>query len=227
MAPIRSLVAATLLFLSAANAHFELNQPPSLEGDKMNEDLEATGPCGGGVADLSKNTATDFHVDGDAVGVLLGHPQAKFLIRATLDTKAAGNWTQLYPIFLQSGRGNFCEPAVTAPKEWVGKKGIIGIACAAPDGMLFQCAAVNFVSGSNTSPQSCTNGSSVSASFDTDPSLTALVGDASTPGSSTAPSPSESTSGNAAASLLAGGSGMPVGSMAVTAAMLLLGAALF
>src|SRR5690606_6068030 len=67
-----------------------------------------------------------------------GHPQATFLIRATLDPKAEGNWTQLFPIITQSGRGAMCEPTVTAPKEWVGQKGFIGIACDAPDGMLFQ-----------------------------------------------------------------------------------------
>ena len=138
MAPIRSIVAATLLFLSAANAHFELLKPTPLEGDNMNEDLEPNAPCGGGSADLSKNTATDFHVDGDSVTVLLAHPQADYLFRATLDTHAAGNWTQLWPIFTQSGRGNFCEPAVTAPKEWAGKKGFVGIACNAPDGILYQ-----------------------------------------------------------------------------------------
>jgi hypothetical protein len=137
MAPLRSLLAAGLLFV-AAHAHFELVQPTSLEGDKMNENLEGNAPCGGGVADLSQNTATDFHVDGDAVAVELGHPQANWLIRATLDSRAAGNWTQLFPIVSQSGRGDFCQPAVTAPKEWVGKKGIISVACDAPDGLLFQ-----------------------------------------------------------------------------------------
>jgi hypothetical protein len=137
MAPIRSLAAATLL-LSAANAHFALVAPTPLEGDNMNEDLQPNGPCGGGVPNLDQNTATDFHVGGDAVALMLGHPQANFLIRATLDSGAQGNWTQLFPIFMQSGRGNLCEPAVTAPEEWAGKKGIIGIACAAPDGMLFQ-----------------------------------------------------------------------------------------
>jgi hypothetical protein len=216
---LRSLAAATLL-LSAANAHFSLEAPPPLEGDSMNEDLQPNGPCGGGVPDLSQNEATDFHVGGDAVALALGHPQANFLIRATLDSGAKGNWTQLFPIFMQSGRGNLCEPAVTAPEEWAGQKGFIGIACAAPDGMLFQCAAVNFVSGTNTSPGSCTNGSSVSASFRDDPDLTALLD-----GSSTDTSPPESTSGSAAPSLIAGGS-LPVGSLAITAAMVLIGAAL-
>lgn len=138
MAPLRSLFAAGLLFLSSANAHFDLRQPPSLEGDNMNEDLEPNAPCGGGVADLSTNKVVDFHVDGDAVSWFLGHPQAKWLIRGTLDSKAAGNWTEMYPIIQQNGRGEYCQPAVTAPKAWAGKKGIISVACGAPDGLLFQ-----------------------------------------------------------------------------------------
>lgn len=138
MAPLRSLIAATLLFLFTANAQFELLLPPPLEGDKVNKDLEATGPCGGGVPDLSSNTATDFHVGGDSVAILLGQPQANILIGATLDSHAASNWTQLLPIIKQSGRGNFCEPAVTVPKEWAGKKGFIGVVSKAPDAERYQ-----------------------------------------------------------------------------------------
>lgn len=145
MAPLRSLVASALLFLSAANAHFDLTSPPPLEGDKVNKDLEGNAPCGGGVPDLAKSTATDFHVDGDAVAVLLGHPEANWLIRATLDSKAAANWTQLFPVVKQSGRGSFCEPAVSAPKEWAGKKGFIGIASKAEDGILYQVGSVNSI----------------------------------------------------------------------------------
>lgn len=144
MAPIRSLLAAGLLFLSTANAHFALLQPTPLEGDDMNEGLEGNAPCGGGAADLSKNTATDFHVDGDSIVVQLGHPQGDYLFRATLDSKAAGNWTELYPIFTQNNRGNLCQPAVKAPKEWVGKKGFIGVACNAPDGLLYQVGSLLF-----------------------------------------------------------------------------------
>ncbi|KAL2187775.1 hypothetical protein L209DRAFT_753897 [Thermothelomyces heterothallicus CBS 203.75] len=228
MASLRSLFAAGLLFLSAANAHFELNQPTPLEGDKMDESLESSGPCGGGVPDLSKNTATDFHVDGDAVSLLLAHPQANYLIRGTLDDKAAGNWTQLFPIVQQSGRGDFCEPSVKAPKEWAGKKGFIGIACAAPDGMLFQCAAVNFVSGAaDEVPSSCTNGTSVSISFTDDASLSALLDDSSTSTpTSTAGSPSQSTSGSAAPSSKVGSGSLPIGAFAATVVMLLVGTAL-
>lgn len=232
MAPIRSLVAATLLFFSAANAHFELVQPTPLEGNNMNEDLESSAPCGGGMPDLSKNTATDFHVDGDSVTIFLTHPQADFLIRGTVDSQADGNWTQLYPIFTQSGQGSLCEPAVTAPKEWAGKKGFIGIACKAPDGFLFQCAAVNFVSGASTTPgSSCTNGTAT-ANFNTVPALASLVGNSNSnpstgsPSSTTSPNPAATSSGSSAAGSLVRGDSLPIGSIVVSAAMVLVGAAL-
>ncbi|KAK4031825.1 hypothetical protein C8A01DRAFT_21017 [Parachaetomium inaequale] len=210
MAPLRSLVAATLLFLSTANAQFELLLPLPLEGDKMNKDLEPAGPCGGGVPDLSSNTATDFHVDGDSVAIRLGQPQANIMIGATLDSHAASNWTALFPIVKQSGQGNFCEPAITVPKEWAGKKGFIGVVSKTSDAERYQCAAVNFVSGAKkTVSSTCNNGTGVSASFTSDLTLSGMVG-----------SPS-----NSGASLLLRGSGLPVGSFAVIAGMILAGAA--
>ena len=127
MTPLRSLVAAALLVLPTANAYFELLQPPSLEGANLNKDLETNGACGGGVPDLS--STTDFHVDGDSIAIFLGQSQANILIGATLNPQANGGWAQLYPLVQQSGAGNFCQPAVTAPKEWAGKKGLIGIVC--------------------------------------------------------------------------------------------------
>ncbi|KAL1843541.1 hypothetical protein VTJ49DRAFT_1134 [Mycothermus thermophilus] len=225
MAPLRTLF-TSLLFLGAAHAHFSLEIPTSLEGDDMDDRLQPNAPCGGGNADLSTATTTDFHVDGDAILTLLGHPQATWLYRATLDPKAEGNWTQLFPIITQSGRGALCEPQVTAPQEWVGKKGFIGIACDAPDGMLFQCAAVNFVAGSRSTPEACANASSVSVYFDENPNLSALLDSSdSTSSTPTAPAATPSSSDNAAASLVPG-AGLPIAGLAVSTFMLLVGAAL-
>ena len=225
MAPLRTIVAATLSILSAANAHFVLLSPKSLEGETIDDSKEGNGPCGAKLPDLTQAVANDFHVDGDFVSLQNGHPQGNWLIRATLEDKAAGNWTQLFPPVQQSGLGNFCQPVVTAPKEWVGKKGVIGIVCNAPDGLLYQCATVNFVAGSNTptGTSGCTNGSAVTGSFVSDSTLTALLDNASTPpASSGAPSPSPS--GSAASSLV--GSGIHLGAIVGTVAMVLAGTAL-
>ncbi|GAB1319841.1 Copper acquisition factor BIM1-like domain-containing protein [Madurella fahalii] len=218
MSPKQSLLTAAVFFLSAANAHFELVRPPPLEGDTMNDALQVNAPCGGSLPDLSQDITSNFNVNGDSVAVILGHAQATWLIRATLDSGAAGNWTQLFPIVTQSGRGEFCEPAVPAPGEWVGRKGIISIVCKAPDGLLYQCAAVNFVSGSNTSAgaDSCRNGSAVSISLDNDPALASLVNN---PATTDSPPPD-----SLAASILT--SGRPTGSLVVMAFMLVGGAAL-
>ena len=210
MAPLRALATAALLFLSTANAHFLLLSPPSLEGDSINEDMEANAPCGATLPDLSKKSTTDFHVDGDFVALRLGHPQAKWLIRGTLEDKASGNWTQLFPIVIQAGLGNFCEPVVTAPKSWVGKTGVIGIVANAPDGTLYQCAVVNFAAGSVTAGSTCTNGSAVTGDFTSDATLSGLVGNPSTTSSSTS---SPKPTGNAAATM---SGGFPIGSLVIT-----------
>ena len=127
MTPLRSLVAATLLFLSTTNAYFYLVQPPPLEGDKPELESQIFAPCGGARSpDLSKPTA-DFHVDGDLVAIILGQKQANIMIGASLNPKATADWIQLFPIVQQTGEGNFCQPSVTAPKDYVGKKGYIGL----------------------------------------------------------------------------------------------------
>ncbi|KAK0747356.1 hypothetical protein B0T21DRAFT_388448 [Apiosordaria backusii] len=229
MAPLRSVLAAGLLLLSTtANAHFELHHPAPLTDESSKQ---ATAPCGGGNPDIDQNTATDFHVNGDYVQIFNGHAQGNWLIRGTLDPKAAGDWEQLFPIVQQTGRGNFCEPAVTVPSEWVGKKGFVGISGNAGDGILYACAAVNFVSGSAPAPGSaCVNGSSVAASFESDAQLSALVGSSSDSGSTggsetTAPAPAATTSQPSAAAPMIG-ERLPFGSFALTGVMLLVGAAL-
>jgi hypothetical protein len=136
MAPLQSLASATLLFLSVANAHFNLNAPPSFGFDENKED---SAPCGGFTPNFDdKSKVSDFHVGGEPIGVKLGHTQANWLYRATLGGSDSKNWTQLFPIVQQSGLGFFCEPSVTAPEAWVGKQGILSVVADAPDGLLYQ-----------------------------------------------------------------------------------------
>lgn len=142
MAPLQSIVTATLLFLSAAQAHFTLNAPPSFGFDEDTEDSE---PCGGVTPNFDdKSKVTDFHVGGEPIAVKLGHTQSNWLYRATLGGSDSKNWTQLFPIVQQSGLGFFCEPSVTAPEAWVGKQGILSVIADAPDGLLFQVSRINW-----------------------------------------------------------------------------------
>lgn len=139
MAPtLPSLLPVLLLLCSTASAHFKLNSPPTIG---FSDDDEGKAPCGGFTPDFSagaKTKPTEFHVGGEAVSLLLAHPQANWLFRGTLDQSAAGGWKQLFPIVTQTGLGDFCEPAVTAPEKWVGKTGVVGVVADGPDGLLYQ-----------------------------------------------------------------------------------------
>lgn len=172
MASVKSVVCAAFVLLSLASAHFNLITPTSIG---FSDDGEGVGPCGNFMPDFSNKSAlVDFHVGGEPVAVKLGHTQANWLYRATLDQTASGNWTQLFPIVQQSGLGAFCEPAIPAPSGWVGKQGVFSIVANAPDGLLYQCAIVNFVSGIATVGSTCTN-STIQVAFVGDPQLSGLV----------------------------------------------------
>ena len=132
MAPLTNLL-ASLALMATATAHFNLNYPQTSGFD---EDKEDGGPCGGFTPDFTKST--DFHVGGDAIALTLGHPQSNWLFRATLDVSGASGWSKIFPIVQQSGPGKFCEPAITVPASYVGKRGVIGVVANAPDGLLYQ-----------------------------------------------------------------------------------------
>ncbi|KAG5953919.1 hypothetical protein E4U53_007831 [Claviceps sorghi] len=209
-----------------ASAHFVLKYP---KGATFNDDTESEGPCGGSLPDFSK-TLTDFHVGGDALAMKFTHPQGDWLFRVTTDQKAESGWEQIFPIVQQSGMGDFCEPAVTVPSKFSGKKGILSVVSAATDGMLYQCVAVNFVDGKVDKPADCTNGT-VKASFVDNAKLSALVGAGAAssatpttspspkaPGSKTSSSPTSTPTG-AATSLQAVGWAMVMTAMCMAGAL--------
>ncbi|KAK2013601.1 hypothetical protein LZ32DRAFT_604387 [Colletotrichum eremochloae] len=207
-----------LALASAATAHFSLTLPKPL-GDS--DDNQATAPCGGYTAS-SSSEATDFHVEGDAIGMQNGHPQSNWLFRATLDQTAATGWTEIFPIVLQTGLGNFCEPQVAVPANFTGKKGLIGVVAHSPDGLLYACSAVNFVSGAAPTRSDCKN-ATITADFTSDPSLSALVGagaDASASSSPSSGAPAASTTPHSAAPRVAVGNLFSAGLVASVAAAL-------
>ncbi|KAI0015029.1 hypothetical protein F4780DRAFT_129868 [Xylariomycetidae sp. FL0641] len=194
---IRSLAttaASLLLLASRADAHFKVAYPPTV-GPFM-DDAEASAPCGGYNPDLSDSslTVTDFHVDGDAIATNSGHPQTDWLYRVTTDPKAAGNWTQVFGIVQQNGPSDYCQPMVTVDHSYVGQKAILGIVANGADGLLYQCAAVMFVNGTGSKPDSCTNSSSVTGSYTSDDALTSQLGDASASSTSSSPSSTDTPS---------------------------------
>lgn len=131
MAPL--FTTSLLLLAATAHAHFKLNEPASIG---FSDDDEGTGPCGSFTPDFSKDTITDFHVGGQPIAMLSTHPETKWLFRATFAEKADGEWEQLYSIVDQQGIGDFCVPAVTAPKSWVGSTGVLSVVADATDGQI-------------------------------------------------------------------------------------------
>ncbi|RMZ79362.1 hypothetical protein DV738_g3304, partial [Chaetothyriales sp. CBS 135597] len=194
-----------LALLQLSSAHFVLNYPPSLGFD---DELEGNEPCGGQDITFADND-TNVPVGGFSISVLSTHPQAQWLFRATLSQEAPFNWTNLLPVVEASGLGNFCPTGLTAPEEFEGQKGVIQVIQGAVDGNLYQCAAVNFVTGVNsTIGSACTNATGVTATItdqqnftsseDTSSSSTAS-GTASATASSTSSSAATATSSSAAA----------------------------
>jgi hypothetical protein len=139
MAPFLSIASAALL-LSGAQAHFLLNSPPPL-GPFIDDD-EGNAPCGGYTPDFTAQTISNFSVGGDSIATQSTHPQTHFLYRITTDQTAAGNWSQIYPIFQQSGLGSFCASQVTVPESYVGQSGVLSVVADGPDGLLYQVCTI-------------------------------------------------------------------------------------
>ncbi|VTT61139.1 unnamed protein product [Fusarium fujikuroi] len=208
-----STLLSTALLCGISLAHFEVKYPETIG---FKDDNEGESPCGGFTPDLSKDKLVDFHVGGEAIALLSTHQQGNWLFRVTLNEKADGDWEQVFPIVQQSGLGAFCQPQVTVPEKYAGKKGWVNVVSSAVDGLLYQykCIAANFVKGKADPPSDCKNATSVKASFVDDDKLSALVGndskaDASSSGTAsgtatgTGSAASSTTSDNAVAALQA------------------------
>ncbi|KAF4340995.1 gpi anchored [Fusarium beomiforme] len=178
-----STLLSTALLCGLSLAHFEVKYPDTIG---FKDDDEDKAPCGGFTPDLSKDKLVDFHVGGEAIALLSTHQQSNWLFRVTLNEKADGDWEQVFPIVQQSGLGNFCQPQVTVPESYAGKKGWVNVVASAVDGLLYQykCIAANFVKGKADPPSECKNATSVKASFTDDDKLSALVSNSSKPESS-------------------------------------------
>ncbi|KAI1092438.1 hypothetical protein F5B19DRAFT_502315 [Rostrohypoxylon terebratum] len=184
MPSITTYASAMLLLASGIQAHFTVQHPPAI--GPFNDDLEPMRQCGGYYPDINNVTITDFHVDGDAISTSLTHMSSTWLYRATTDPSANESWSLIWPTFVQSGSGLYCQPHVTVPHDFIGKKGYIGMVSHAKDGYLFQCAGVNFVAGTGTKPENCRNETGVTATYIDDITLSS---DPSNPGVGFTPTP--------------------------------------
>ncbi|RKL05418.1 hypothetical protein BFJ71_g3176 [Fusarium oxysporum] len=191
-----STLLSTALLCGISLAHFEVKYPDSIG---FKDDDEDKSPCGGFTPDLSKDKLVDFHVGGEAIALRSTHQQGNWLFRVTLNEKADGDWEQVFPIVQQSGLGDFCQPQVTVPEKYAGKKGWVNVVSSAVDGLLYQCIAANFVKGKADPPSDCKNATSVKASFVDDDKLSALVGNDSKADSSSSGTASGTVTGTGSA----------------------------
>ena len=121
------------LLPALAAAHYQVLVPTPLG---TNIEGEETSPCGGYTPDLS--STHNVHVSGESFVMRSSHPQSNWLLRATLDPTANKDWVQIYPIFMQTGLGQFCVSDVGIPTDFVGQKGVVGIVANGGDGLLYQ-----------------------------------------------------------------------------------------
>ncbi|EMF15158.1 uncharacterized protein SEPMUDRAFT_147117 [Sphaerulina musiva SO2202] len=144
------LVAATL-----TSAHFTLNWPATAGFDDDNQPMA---PCGG-VGVTVTDDSQEITVDRFPVAIFSSHPAASWAFFATTNTQEPYNWTEIVPVINSTGIGSFCLTYLRAPAEFAGQNGIIQVIDYSADGTLYQCAPVNFVSGSNNTVNSefCTN----------------------------------------------------------------------
>ena len=101
---------------NVAFAHFILQYPPSLGFD---DSIEGTAPCGGFPVVFNSSDA-NLPVGAFSTSMLSTHPQAQWLFRGTLSKQAPFNWTNLLPVVMETGLGQFCPTGLSAPPEFAG-----------------------------------------------------------------------------------------------------------
>ena len=136
MYPKLFLVIATVS--NVAFSHFILQYPPSLGFD---DGIEGTAPCGGFPV-VFNSSDVDIPVNGFSASMLSTHPQAQWLFRGTLSKQAPFNWTNLLPVVMETGLGQFCPTGLSAPPEFAGQSGLIQVQQDAADGLLYQVSRV-------------------------------------------------------------------------------------
>ncbi|KXL41470.1 hypothetical protein M433DRAFT_113244 [Acidomyces richmondensis BFW] len=141
---MRSQLFPLLAMATVTSAHFILHWPPSAG---FNDDLESTSPCGS-FTPVVDGSSPEIQVNRFAVKIQNVHPQGEWIFRGSVDTEAPYNFSDVTPIVNTTGIGDFCLDYMSVPNEWAGKAGIIQVVDSSVDGMLYQCAPVNFVAGS-------------------------------------------------------------------------------
>ncbi|KAK4505462.1 hypothetical protein PRZ48_003425 [Zasmidium cellare] len=199
-----TLAAATL-----ASAHFRLDWPPTAG---FIDDDEPNAPCGGATVTVN-DTAPEVQVDQFAVEIFSSHPAGSWSFHATTDTQAPYNFTEIVPMVNSTGIGEFCLTNIRAPSDFAGKSGVLQIIDHSIDGVLYQCAPVRFVSGSNsTAGPACINATGFSAEWtSTEASSSSSPSSSGTSSSSSGSATAQASSTSSAAAAMVTGMGSVVG----------------
>ncbi|KAJ9134358.1 hypothetical protein NKR23_g10201 [Pleurostoma richardsiae] len=148
------LALAAFGWAAIAGAHFVLQIPTSLGFD---DDHESTGPCDTFDPTDRSNVVTDWAINGGNIGLLTTHPNVTWEINAALATDTT-NWVPVVEPFAQTGFGQVCFAEIPGFSAWAGQPVVLQLKQHAPDGVLYQCAAINFVAGGpDAVPSDCTN----------------------------------------------------------------------
>ncbi|KAK0713316.1 hypothetical protein B0T26DRAFT_857906 [Lasiosphaeria miniovina] len=152
-------LAALAQVITLGACHYVLQFPISVG---YTDSTEATAPCGGYSA-TSRTTVTDWPLGGLAIAVITTHSSVTWEYKVAL-LSSPTVFVSLTPVLTQTGVGHFCEPVMPGYSPWLNQDAILQVIQHAPDGALYQCEAIKFVSGAAaTPPASCYNSSVISA----------------------------------------------------------------
>ncbi|EGX45653.1 hypothetical protein AOL_s00169g259 [Orbilia oligospora ATCC 24927] len=146
---------------SLARAHYFLQSPPSIGFDDVK--LTET-PCGGFDATDRSGGVTEWPVSGFPFSVITTHLDVIWTFKAALLSDVS-NFIDIYPNVRQTGISEFCLPALPGIEAWIGQDAVFQVVQQAPDGYLYQCSAIKFVSGGPALTGDCSNSTSVRASI--------------------------------------------------------------
>lgn len=158
---IVKMLSITLLVVSSLSlvyGHFLLTYPPSIG---FEDSREGKGPCGDFPIVFNNMTtpSVNITVGSFPIEVQNTHPQAAWLLRATLSHQAPFNWTNLLPVVSETGIGQFCVPDLG---EFAGFPGIIQVVQEYESQLLYQVSETGLTAPltSNTTLCRITDGNS-------------------------------------------------------------------
>nr|QOL11119.1 lytic polysaccharide monooxygenase [Podosphaera xanthii] len=161
-------VSSYLFLASLATAHFNI-QYPEVRGDVFAENAsQRIFPCAN-VDQTSETNRTQWPLDGGSVSLKLYHSWTYIFINLGLGSENPKFNVSLTPNLLkETGKGDFCLPKLTLPKDLVpeeGQNASIQVVAVGPRGDAFySCSDITFSKNATIqSEEVCTNSTGVNA----------------------------------------------------------------